>query len=85
MKTHKFDTVSFVSGLVFTGFGLMFLIPNTADDLLDSIVEVGTWAWPLILLGIGLAILLPLFITGQRSAGAQDEESQDELDPAYAD
>lgn len=62
MKPHKFDTLSFVSGLVFTGFGLMFLIPNNTDDLVDVFVNVGGWAWPLVLLGIGLAIVVPVFL-----------------------
>lgn len=63
MKQHRFDTLSFVSGLVFTGFGLLFLLPNTIDDLYDAVVGIGSWGWPLILLGIGLAILVPLFVS----------------------
>lgn len=73
MKTHKFDTLSFVSGLVFTGFGLMFLIPTTTDDLIDTIAGVGGWAWPFILLGIGLAILLPLVLTKSEDPDDQDQ------------
>lgn len=74
MKTHKFDTLSFVSGLVFTGFGLMFLIPSTTDDLIDAVAGIGSWAWPLILLGIGLAILVPLFFTS-----GEDTEEEDQV------
>ena len=74
MKPHKFDTLSFVSGLIFTGFGLLFLIPNNTDDLVDVFVNVGGWAWPLVLLGIGLAIVVPVFFKGNDS-----EESQPEL------
>lgn len=74
MKTHKFDTISFLSGLIFTGFGLMFLIPDTTDDLINTIVDMGSWAWPLILLGLGLALVVPLFMPT-----ASDGES--ELDP----
>lgn len=62
MKTHKFDAVSFLSGLVFTGFGLMFLIPNTTEDLINTVVDMGSWAWPLILLGLGLALVVPMLI-----------------------
>lgn len=79
MKPHKFDTLSFVSGLIFTGFGLLFLIPNHTDDLIESLVDIGSWAWPLILLGIGLAILLPLFLN-QRNL-----EEDPELEPTQAD
>ncbi len=74
MKPHKFDTLSFVSGLVFTGFGLLFLIPNNTDNLVDVFVDVGGWAWPLVLLGIGLAIVVPVFFRANDS-----EESQAEL------
>lgn len=66
MKKHRFDTLSFVSGLVFTGFGLLFLIPGNTDALFDVFAGVGSWAWPLILLAIGLAILVPLFIPGRQ-------------------
>ena len=73
MKTHKFDTLSFVSGLVFTGFGLMFLIPNNTDDLIDVFVGVGSWAWPLVLLGIGIAIVVPVLI---RSADSEEDQPE---------
>lgn len=74
MKTHKFDALSFVSGLVFTGFGLLFLIPNQTEDLIDSIVDIGSWAWPIILLGIGLAILVPVLFTGSQEEGGLAED-----------
>ena len=76
MKPHKFDTLSFVSGLVFTGFGLLFLIPNNTDDLVDVFVDVGSWAWPLLLLGIGLAIVVPVFFTAEDSAENQPEVAE---------
>lgn len=66
MKTHKFDTLSFLSGLVFTAFGLLFLIPNQTDDLIKYVTGLGTWVWPVILLGVGVAILVPVF-TGLRN------------------
>lgn len=76
MKPHKFDTLSFVSGLVFTGFGLMFLIPNNTDDLVDVFVDVGGWAWPLVLLGIGLAIVVPVFFKSDDSEEDRPEVAQ---------
>jgi hypothetical protein len=78
MKPHKFDTLSFVSGLVFTGFGLMFLIPNNTDDLVDVFVNVGGWAWPLVLLGIGLAIVVRVFLR-------TDDSEEDQAEMAEAD
>ncbi|REK12853.1 MAG: hypothetical protein DWQ40_10385 [Actinobacteria bacterium] len=76
MKPHKFDTLSFVSGLIFTGFGLLFLIPASTEDLFDVFVDVGSWAWPLILLGIGLAILVPVFIGGREEPTEEAETLQ---------
>ncbi len=73
MKPHKFDTLSFISGLVFTGFGLMFLIPSDTGDLIDLFVDAGSWAWPLILLGIGLAIVVPVFLKSEDSEEDQTE------------
>jgi hypothetical protein len=80
MKQHRFDTLSFVSGLVFAGFGLLFLIPNNTDNLIDVFVDVGSWAWPLILLGIGLAIIVPLFL-----GGVGDESDENEPETAQID
>ncbi len=73
MKPHKFDTLSFVSGLVFTGFGLLFLIPNNTDALIDVFVNAGSWFWPLVLLGIGLAIVVPVFLRSDESEENQPE------------
>lgn len=74
MKPHKFDTLSFVSGLIFTGFGLMFLIPRSTDDLFEVFVDVGSWAWPLVLLGIGLAIIVPVFLNKDEEAEESDSD-----------
>lgn len=80
MKTHKFDTLSFVSGLLFTGFGLLFLIPNQTDDLIDSIVDIGSWAWPMILLAVGLAIVIPALLNTGQDEG--NDETEVEAAPA---
>ncbi len=85
MKTHKFDTLSFISGLVFTGFGLLFLIPNQTEDLIDSIVDIGSWAWPLILLGIGLAILVPVLFNQIGTEDAVTETDNEELESSQSD
>lgn len=76
MKTHKFDTVSFLSGLVFTAFGLLFLIPSQTDDLLDYVTGLGGWVWPVILLGIGVAILVPVITSFKED----EDEDKDEME-----
>jgi putative Mn2+ efflux pump MntP len=80
MKPHRFDTLSFISGLIFTGFGLLFLIPNNTDDLIDVFVDVGSWAWPLILLGIGLAIIVPVFVNREDATEAETEAEPVQVD-----
>jgi formate-dependent nitrite reductase membrane component NrfD len=80
METHRFDTLSFISGLIFTGFGLLFLIPTNTDDLIDVFVDVGSWAWPLILLGIGLAIIVPVFLNREETTEAEMETEPVQVD-----
>lgn len=72
MKSHPFDAVSFVAGLVFTLIGLLFLIPNTPDELLDAVLGIKGWFWPLFLLGIGLVVLVPAILTGLRTGNEDD-------------
>ncbi len=59
MKTHRFDPLSFVMGLIVTAIGLTFLIPYDPIDIVDLVSDVGAWFWPVVLLAIGVAILVP--------------------------
>ena len=72
MKTHRFDAVSFFSGLVITAIGLVFLLANEPGDIIDAIGGLGNWFWPLALLIIGVAVLVPALIPKKES---------DELEP----
>ena len=74
MKTHKFDAVSFLSGLVITAIGLVYLIPSDAGDIWNALTNVGSWFWPVVLLVVGLAVLIPLMIP-ERSKDESAEES----------
>jgi len=71
MKTHRFDAISFISGLVATVVGLVFLVPQTPVDLIDAVTSLGAWFWPVLLLVVGIAILVPVFMT----RSGQDEET----------
>jgi hypothetical protein len=62
MKTHRFDAVSFFSGLVITLLGLVFLIPQTPVDIVSALTDLGSWFWPAVLLVIGIAVLIPVFL-----------------------
>jgi hypothetical protein len=59
MKPHRFDALSFIAGLVATGIGLLFLLPAEPGAIFDVLGDVGSWFWPILLLTMGTAILLP--------------------------
>jgi type II secretory pathway component PulF len=63
MKSHKFDAISFISGVVATALGLAFLIPQTPVGLIDMITSLGAWFWPVVLVVVGIAILVPVFVS----------------------
>jgi hypothetical protein len=72
MKSHAFDAISFITGLVATSIGLLFLIPQDPGDVFELVGDIGTWFWPVVLVAIGLAILIPLFL----KAGVDEEEDE---------
>lgn len=75
MKIHKFDGVSFFSGLFITAIGLVFLIANEPGDIIDAIGRLGNWFWPLLLLIVGVAVLVPALMPKE-----QNEEPEPETD-----
>lgn len=62
MKTHSFDGVSFFSGLIITAIGLVFLIAPEPGDIFDVFDGFGGWFWPVLLLVIGIAVLVPALV-----------------------
>lgn len=64
MKTHRFDTLSFLVGLVITGIGLTFLLIPEIDGIVDFLTNAGTWFWPVLFIAIGIAVLAPLVSPG---------------------
>lgn len=73
MKVHKFDGVSFFSGLFITAIGLVFLIANKPGDVFDAIGSIGNWFWPLLLLIVGVAVLVPALIPKRQSEEPESE------------
>jgi hypothetical protein len=71
MRRHELDPLSLVFGLLLTGLGLVFLA-----DRVDLAVRA-RWLWPVLLLGVGVAILL-----GARPRRAADGGTAAELAPA---
>lgn len=72
MKTHKFDGISFLAGFVVTVVGLLFLIPTEPSDVIDLVTGVGVWFWPLLLVAIGVAVIVPVLIPTKTT----DEEAE---------
>ena len=75
MKTHRFDAISFISGLVITLLGLAFLIPETPVDIVHALTSLGGWFWPAVLMVIGVAILIPVFLSRDTSPGEAEGTS----------
>lgn len=71
MKQHRFDPLSFISGLLITIIGLVYLIPANPADIIDLMRGLGAWFWPIVLVAIGLAIIVPLVFS------ARDEEESE--------
>lgn len=76
MKTHNFDAVSFIAGLAFTIIGLVFLIPQTPQEVIDVLLDSGAWFWPIALLLVGLAVIIPVLVPKKEEepieSGAED-------------
>lgn len=79
MKTHKFDPLSFLAGLVITGIGLGFLLLPEIGDIADFVLDAGTWFWPVVFIAVGIAVLAPL---ASASGEENEEDGSAENDPA---
>jgi hypothetical protein len=76
MKTHKFDGVSLISGLIITGIGLIFLIANDPSDIVGTITNLGAWFWPVLFVVIGIAILVPVLMPRKDLEAIEPETDQ---------
>lgn len=74
MKTHKFDSLSFLAGLVITAIGLAFLLLPEVGDIIDLFTDAGSWFWPVVFVAVGIAVLAPL---ATRDTGKEAEEETD--------
>jgi hypothetical protein len=76
VKTHKFDSISFLAGLVITGMGLAFLLLPEVDDIIGLLTDAGSWFWPVMFIAVGIAVLAPL--AGRRIQNAPDDTDETE-------
>lgn len=77
MKTHEFDGVSFFTGLIFAVLGLLYLIPRDVTDIVDLFIAAGDWFWPVLLLAVGLAVIVPALMPSRRGRDDEVESGQD--------
>lgn len=76
MKTHEFDSLSFLAGLVITGVGLLFLLAPDAGGIIDVLTDAGAWFWPVVFIAVGMAVLAPL--AGRRARRSQDDTGEED-------
>lgn len=80
MKRHRFDTLSFVSGVFITLIGLVFLLPAEASDLVDffgGFDDLTSWFWPLAFFAIAALVLVPLLF---RTVGQDDSDTEESVE-----
>ncbi len=54
MQPHELDVTSLIAGVLFTGLAASFLADGL--ELWNLRLE---WVWPILLIGLGLALLVP--------------------------
>ena len=75
MKMHKFDSLSFLAGLVITLIGLVFLLLPEVGDIVEVLTHAGSWFWPLVFIAGGIAVLAPV---ASRARGTGETEERDD-------
>jgi hypothetical protein len=43
-------------------------------DLIDAITSLGAWFWPALLVVVGIAILVPVFVTRSQEVDTEDQQ-----------
>lgn len=77
MKTHEFDVLSFLAGLLMTGLGLAFLVLPEIDDIVGLLTDAGSWFWPVLLIVAGVAVLAPAIArSNSRDIAAPEADEQ---------
>ena len=75
MKTHEFDVLSFLTGLLITAIGLAFLLLPELNDIIDVLTDAGSWFWPAVFIAVGVAILAPLATRGRAAEEDDDPDA----------
>ena len=73
MEAHDLDVISLVFGIAFTGIGITFLaVP------VDVTTVPWGWLWPVVLIALGAAVLVPV-LRRRGSPAAVEPHKSDEL------
>lgn len=76
MKQHSLDPWSLIGGGFLTLIGLLFLIPAQPFDITDGFREFFGWAFPVLVVAAGLALIGPAL----RRSRSQDDSVPPEPD-----
>jgi len=79
MKQHSLDYWSLMGGGFLVVIGLLFLIPGQPFDLTDGFREFFGWAFPVVVVVAGLALIGPA-LRRSRSEGETSTEALDLTD-----
>jgi hypothetical protein len=83
MRPHRFDSLSFVFGLLFVALGAVYLFPFQPFGVVSSLITGIRWAWPILIVGIGVAVLLTAFRRpGQEATVTTEDTDELSLDDA---
>jgi hypothetical protein len=62
---------------VIAAVGSVFLLLPEFGNIIDFFTDAGAWFWPIVLLGIGLVILLPVLIRHPGLQAGDEPEDRD--------
>jgi hypothetical protein len=70
MKSHRFDPISFFSGVIIIAIGLIFLLPVGPVEIAATFSNLSVWLWPIVFIAVGLAVLIPGLVPGKGAASS---------------
>lgn len=76
MKLHKFDSLSFIAGLVMTLIGLAFLLLPEVGDIAGLLTAAASWFWAVVFVVAGIAVLAPMASRGRPEADVERDQSR---------
>lgn len=78
MYRHRIDPIALVFGAAFIAIALLVGLPEEPWTFIVNDLAIG-WLWPVLLIALGAAILIPSLRTRSETSG--DTEPEDVSDP----